>query len=277
MQPGLTAARQPATAVLQRQLRSAWKQFQRQLPATVQGSREALHEARLALREVRTLLNILPSSRHAPNADAMLDRLTPLNDLLGSIRDRDIIEALLARHKIKAALRPKSRRTVLENRLGKEKEKTLRALRRFLASKDWAGLCRVMKEFLALPSGPRRPVYAGFARRSVAKTRDRMQRLAPLADAKKPAKLHRLRIAIRKHRILLTLFAPVLEREARQEAKLLRRCERRLGKVHDVDLAGQWLAEQKQDRDLEPLLAQRRRKLLRKFKHDWREARTTTC
>lgn len=273
---------EPARAALRRQVRAAWQRCRRHLPEAAAGSTDGLHDTRLALRELRTLLKILAPLAADTSAPVAQAGLTRLNLALSAVRDVDVITDLLARKKIKAVVKHKRLMTTLSPALQADKLEGLHRINRFLAGADWAATRRLATRLVAVELQPRstgknQPTLSTFARSAVMEAGKRLHRLVPLARSSKPGKLHRLRIAIRRYRILLDLYAPVLAPGTTRSARAYRRCERRLGRVHDVDMAQAWLVKHRYPQALRSALARRRKRLLRKFTRNWREARTTSC
>ncbi|MGH9594739.1 MAG: CHAD domain-containing protein, partial [Bryobacteraceae bacterium] len=87
-----------------------------------------------------------------------------------------------------------------------------------------------------------------------------------------PKKRHQLRIALRKARYLAEFFAPVLGADTARLVKRLRRVERVLARVHDMDMAAQHLAREGPlpPQALAIYLEQQREQNLEKLDKVWR-------
>ena len=87
-----------------------------------------------------------------------------------------------------------------------------------------------------------------------------------------PKKLHQLRIALRKARYLAEFFGPVLGADTARLVKRLRRVERVVARIHDVDMGMQHLAHEGPlpPRALAIYLRQQREQNLEKLDKVWR-------
>ncbi|MCC6648660.1 MAG: CHAD domain-containing protein [Polyangiaceae bacterium] len=233
--PTLTIA-----AVLVPALRGLSHELEEVTPRLSTDDPEAIHDLRVTLRRLRSLLR--PARRifgrfHADFVRAELGRVA---EQTGALRDEEALHETLAR----VAVTPRLR--ALTARLGRARAAGARARRRvFLRAVEGGELLearRTLDALLHLPIDPRRDRDGRkFAARAVARAVAEVERLGLPVDGD-VAGLHELRIAHKRVRYLVMGLAPLLGDAAEPLRRQAERAQKRLGDVHDLDVAGAVIA-----------------------------------
>ena len=194
--------------------------------------REAVHDLRVALRRLRTLLKIACPVLGAFHADAVRDAFRALQASTGDLRDEEaLVETLdalglgeprLTEWRARRTARDQRLRRSLVNRLRRGELERARAL---------------LHALLTLPVRPDRdPALRKFARQVVQKAVRGVESRRDAAPDDVVA-LHDLRIAYKKLRYAVEIFAPALPADMAAMADPAARFQKRLGDLHDVDVA----------------------------------------
>jgi CHAD domain-containing protein len=193
----------------------------------------AVHDMRVAIRRLRTLLRMARPVLGRFHVDAARRAFARFQQSSGSLRDEEALGDLLD---AAAVTEP----TVLawrERRRLHEK-----VLRRALVTRLRQGALRRARSMIAalvvLPVDPEGTANSlpRFAERTVARAQ---KRVAASSDVgiEDAAGLHRLRIAHKQLRYAIELFATALPPGSEATAKVSERFQKRLGDIHDVDVA----------------------------------------
>lgn len=199
---------------------------------------EAVHDMRVAIRRMRSLLKPARRVFGAFHADAVQARLKALADATGDLRDEEVLAETLSALELGAASR-RSLRAFLRVRGAR-----LSALRRALVELVEVGeaerTVRLLEALVTLPVRPKRGRDAiEFARRTVERARrkvDARQREGAL-DVLDTAAMHELRILYKRLRYAVEGFGDVLPPELAALAARAAKFQKRLGELHDVDVA----------------------------------------
>jgi CHAD domain-containing protein len=193
---------------------------------------EAVHDLRVAMRRIRTLLEAGAPVLGRYHAGVVRRALRDLLRASGELRDEEVLLGLLTSL---GEDRPDVERWIAGRR---RRERALRgALRRKLASGELDRCRGLLEALLAFPVKPSRDKrLAKFARRAVDDARRDVERrkAAPLGDV---GATHRLRIAFKRLRYTAEAFAEALPPELSSVAHAAARMQTRLGELHDADVA----------------------------------------
>ena len=217
-----------------RQLRALDAELAPTVPRVIKGGdAEAIHDLRVAIRRIRTMLKLARPVYGRFHADAVRDAFTAVHRATGSLRDEEVLEETLA------ALPSANLAGFAPWRLRRRARE--RALRRAVVARLQAGdLTRaraLLRALVTLPVRPSRDRDAGkFARRviDVARARVEDKRDVETSDV---LGLHDLRIAYKELRYSAELFADALPADLSAMAEPAARFQKRLGTVHDADMA----------------------------------------
>jgi len=193
---------------------------------------EACHDLRVALRRTRTVLEVGRSVLGRHHANEVRATLRDVMRATGALRDEEVLLGVVSslgvdRPDVHAWLEARERR---EQRLRRILTRLVKAgeLRR------GRHLLHALLAFRADPSRDRR--LAKFARRAVDKARRDVERKRAVAPDDVSA-LHDLRIAYKRLRYTVETFADALPHDLAMLAQTAARFQKRLGDVHDVDVA----------------------------------------
>jgi len=193
---------------------------------------EALHDMRVILRRLRTLLRLIRPIYGRFRADFVRAAFSEIQSRTGSLRDEEALEATLGALAIEdpafAAWRMQ-RRT---------REKRLRsALICSLRKGTLSRARRLLAALVLLPPKPSRDTEVSrFARRMVTRAHKRVDRLrdVPTSDVER---LHELRILYKELRYAAEVFVEVLPVDLSALIAPASKLQKRLGDIHDIDMA----------------------------------------
>lgn len=205
---------------------------------------EAIHDLRVAIRRMRTLLKMSRSLFGRWHTDVVRNAFREVMQATGELRDEEVLEETLA---------DLSKASEAEDReLGawiEERKPLEAALRQAVVARiergdlDRARL--LLKALLVFPVEPdRNEDLARFARRTVERARRKVEskRDVEVTDV---VGMHDLRIAYKELRYSIELLADALPIDARAQLEPATVFQKRLGELHDVDMATEVIQEAK--------------------------------
>ncbi len=210
---------------------------------------EAVHDLRVALRRLRTLLKLARPIFGGFHTDAVRTAFAELQAATGDLRDEEVLSETLD------ALGIKDARVTEWRKRRRARDRRLRA--NVVGRIRHGELDRartLLNALLALPVRPSRDVpLARFARRMVRRAQGGVEerRDTPESDV---VGLHDLRIAYKKLRYAVEIFAEALPADLAAMAEPAARFQKRLGDIHDLDVAKVAMARA---RGLDPRARQR--------------------
>lgn len=192
---------------------------------------EAIHDMRVAIRRLRTLLKMSRSLFGRWHTDCVRRAYAEVMRATGDLRDEEVLEETLAGAATHAAFAPwLDQRKTRESRL--RHAVTARIERGEL---DRARL--MLKALLVFPVDPGRDTdLARFARRTVERARRKVEGQRDVGPDDVLG-LHDLRIAYKELRYSIELLSEALPIDARAMLEPATVFQKRLGEIHDVDVA----------------------------------------
>ncbi len=192
----------------------------------------AVHDLRVTLRRMRTVLEIGRDVLGPFHADEVRRALRDVQRATGDLRDEEVLLALLNSLGVEGP----DVTAWLEGRRGRER-RLRRALVHLLQSGTLDGGRRLLSALLAFRVKPARDKRVHkYARRAVERARREVERRRG-ASPDDPEALHRLRIAFKRLRYTVETFADALPEELSSLGPSAARMQTRLGDLHDVDVA----------------------------------------
>ncbi|HTS16926.1 MAG TPA: CHAD domain-containing protein [Verrucomicrobiae bacterium] len=277
----------PDMPVIEAARRLLWIQFKTilaNLDGAVAGeTSEPVHDVRVAMRRMRTLLRVFRKQLPVVARQEIDDALAEISEELGPVRDLDEWVSLLESGPIRGAVKSSRLFPAYLQHHQQQRGLVHATVRRCLRGPHFASqrlkINRLLREEL-----PRltRTEPAGSLPKLAAKQFDkamkRVARSAGLRRSRSPRKLHKLRITLRKARYLAEFFGPVLGPEAVKLARRLRDVERVLGRIHDIDLGMEHLTREGPlpPRAIAVYLAQERERNLAALEKEWRRFAAAT-
>jgi CHAD domain-containing protein len=193
---------------------------------------EAVHDLRVALRRMRTVLEIGRAVLGPFHADEVRQALRDVQRATGALRDEEVLLVLLGSLGVEAP----DVAAFLDGRRRRER-RLRRALVRLLRSGALGGGRQLLAALLAFRIKPSRDKRVHkYSRRAVERARRDVDRRRG-ARPDDPDALHRLRIAYKRLRYTVETFADVLPEDLAVLAQGAARMQSRLGDLHDVDVA----------------------------------------
>jgi len=233
--------------------RLLWIQFKTigaNLDGAVKGeTSQPLHDVRVAIRRMRSLLRVF--RKHLPKEprQEIENLLAEISKEIGPVRDLDVWVDLLQSSPIQSSM-ARSRLFPAYLRHHQQRRQLVHAtVRRCFRGPHFASqrlkINRLLREELPrLAKTEPHGSLPKLAATQFGKALRRALKCGRFRHSTSPKKLHELRIALRKARYLAGFFVPVLGPDATRLVKRLRRVERVLARIHDVDMAMQHLAHE---------------------------------
>lgn len=192
---------------------------------------EAIHDLRVAIRRLRTLLKLSRRLFGRWHTDCVRRAFADVMRATGDLRDEEVLEE---------TLEGASTSPLFLSWLASRKQREA-ALRRAVTSRITRGdldRARLMlKALLVFPIDPGRDVeLAKFARRTVERARSRVEARRDVASDDVVG-LHELRIAYKELRYSIELLSDALPIDARALLEPATVFQKRLGEIHDADVA----------------------------------------
>jgi CHAD domain-containing protein len=197
---------------------------------------EAVHDMRVLLRRLRSLLKPARKVYGARHTDAVRAALKAVADATGELRDEEVLEQTLGDIAAPAAARAPLRAFL------RVRKKRLAALQAELVNVVEGGEAersiRLLEALITLPIRPRRERPAeAFGRSVVVRAQRAIERGHGGAHADESTALHELRILYKRLRYAVDGFREVLPAELQGLSARAARFQKRLGEVHDLDVA----------------------------------------
>lgn len=192
---------------------------------------EAIHDMRVAIRRLRTLLKMSRRLFGRWHTDCVRRAFADVMRATGDLRDEEVLEETLEGASDHPAFAPW---------LGQRRTREAKLRRVVITRIEHGDLDRarlMLKALLVFPVEPDRELdLARFARRTVERARRRVEarRDVEVTDV---LGLHELRIAYKELRYSIELLADALPIDARAMLEPATVFQKRLGEIHDVDVA----------------------------------------
>jgi CHAD domain-containing protein len=210
-------------------------------PVVLDEDREAIHQARVAIRRLRSDLRTARPLLEAPSVRTVRRELDWLMGVLGEVRDLDV---LLERLRIDMSSLARADRAGAEDVLAKAREDREAAYQRLRAALRSPRCAELLMETSRVVVAP------PFKRRAYRPAADLLPGLIrqPLRDLRRQARgqgespdddgLHRLRIGVKRVRYAAELVAPTVGKKACRAARGLAQAQDVLGEHNDACSAG---------------------------------------
>jgi CHAD domain-containing protein len=199
---------------------------------TSDSDEEALHDMRVAMRRLRTLLRLARPLYGRFRTDAVRGAFSLVQSRTGDLRDEEALEEMFQTLVLDdpAFVAWRLRRRAREKKLRATVVASLRA-------GDLARARKLLSALLLFPPKPSRDhELARFARRAVIRARKNVdkKRDAPTSDVEA---MHALRILYKELRYATEIFAEVLPLDLAALIAPAAKLQKRLGDIHDIDTA----------------------------------------
>lgn len=213
---------------------------------------EDVHQMRVASRRLRAALALFEPVLPARRVEGWVKDVRRVTRRLGEARDLDVqiafVEDFTRRHTEHAAWQPGLRRLLLRLRQRRERvQPRLRAaMDRFGDSDIETELGAALRQLTALGHMAQADEHSeAVFERARDTVRARVQEVVSFADeARDPThteQAHALRIAAKRLRYTLEVFAPAFDGALRPYIQIVKRLQTVLGEVHDCDVWIDWL------------------------------------
>jgi CHAD domain-containing protein len=225
---------------------------------------EGVHNMRIGAKRLREAVRVLRPAIPRGSRKRLLPTVERLNDLLGEVRDRDVMQEAF-RDLTRQDSRTVALREVTKD-LRRERKGHHKALLSFLDDlhkSDFASFYKKLMDEMWKEAAEGQPVLASFAVQAVEqRLEDVVDNLQAVHCPEEVALFHRERIRVKKLKYALEPFLAILPREAKPVYDQIAALQELMGLVHDVDvqtaLLTAWQKEYKAEQGLkvaEKLLA----------------------
>ena len=212
--------------------------FARHLPSIRDGDPEAIHQGRVATRRLREGLRLLDEG---PRVHQALATARTVGRALGHVRELDVLADLLRMFQLRVPATAAAAATALATLRVEQRQ----ARRRMVKSLDDIDLTAVSTDLMKESDGGllfrrRRWQHRVFGRiEALASQLD--EALSHASGIYLPNRSHQLRVVVKKVRYALEAAHATHVWPAPAPLRVLRRAQSRLGDLHDLHIAHQWM------------------------------------
>jgi CHAD domain-containing protein len=193
---------------------------------------EAIHDMRVALRRLRVVLKVARPVFGQFHIDAIRTSFTRVHRASGALRDEEVLRETLQGLGIASA----ELDAWMTRRAAREEALHGIVLARLRVG-DLRRPMHMLRALLTLPVSPKhRRTLTVFARKVVSRARADIEKHRD-ADASDGVALHELRIAYKRLRYSAEIFRDALPLDLSMLAQSAERFQKRLGEIHDLDVA----------------------------------------
>lgn len=223
------------SAYLAPKLQSLSKEVLATLPRVDSDDPEGVHDLRVALRRLRTLLRLSRDVFGRFHVDAIRGALRDVASATGELRDEEVLGETLSGLSLSEASR-----AGIESWMSHRGVKT-RALRERVSESLQAGLLQRalawLESLLSLPVPPEQDIEVSEFARRAARRAQRAVDDGSGVDPDDVVAMHDLRILYKRLRYALEGLEPALAPIVAEGANRAAKFQKRLGELHDIDVA----------------------------------------
>lgn len=205
-------------------------------------SSELIHDYRVALRRLRSIVRLLGPAFSKKKMRAIADRIKAAAEVTGDLRDEEVLRETLSDLSVESgAAEPLGR--WMRGRARRENGQRTRVTRaiREAAPGQPASIREALADLRArLEAPPKRPLSdVDLATRGLDRAMHRVRERAHDLDAKDPVAMHRLRIAFKKLRYTIETIEGIVGTTGweTRAAAIAAKMQKHLGRLHDIDEA----------------------------------------
>jgi CHAD domain-containing protein len=216
-------------------LRSRVDAFTQTVPRLKHGDPRGVHRIRVAVRRLRELLPLLPLERD--RSRRMARSLRRISRELGEVRELDVLARLLAKRQHSPRGRTRGLAVVIaavESARVEARQRVVARHVRDCAERSAKRLAKILRAVEQADIGPRRPWLMALEARVARRAREVREAVLSAGTAYFPARLHGIRIAIKKLRYALELADEAVG-SAPADLMRLRHGQRLLGHLRDTE------------------------------------------
>lgn len=256
-------------------LREQTEEIRRNLPAVIAGSPVALHDVRVAIRRLRTLLKMFRHALANTPAEQLSQRLGRFTDSLSTYRDVDTQWRVLSSAPVRRimACSPGWNAFLKTHRALQQSSK-----QQLTALLQGAAACALMddlhrlvvSDLAVLDRDPDELMRQGVVK-ALRKSMRRVEERSVMDPSLPPDTAHALRIACRRTRYMAEFFGPHLDASVVALGRRMKSLQDILGDLHDTDVHLQHLAVVRGcPAELPREFRRRRREIADRFRRAWK-------
>ena len=203
---------------------------------------EHLHDIRVAMRRLRSVINIFDKKLFFGTNTAFSVNYKNLLKQLGPIRDIDVWSAFLKRSQVQKILNIYDPEKVFVNLQLSKQNKSLESLKKILETETFIKLLHKTAFFTRIEiyknsSKTAKSAFYPYASKLLAKTYNRFLKLQLPSKKDSARKIHSFRKRCRDYRYLFEFFSPLFGPEAINTAKNFKQLSDSLGFINDIEAA----------------------------------------
>ena len=262
-------------AATRRLLLEQGRLIQHNVPAVIAGNPAALHDVRVAIRRLRTLLKIFRRMLESTPAKHLSRRLKKLTDTLSSYRDVDTQLRMLSSAPLRRLMVGSPGWSVFLKAQRMRQQSSKKRLTSFMQSSAvqtlMEDLGQFLKKDLAVLDQQQDEVLNRAIVKALRKSMQRVEERSRIPPTLPPGPAHALRIACRRTRYMGEFFGRQMSPAIVALARRMKSMQDLLGDLHDIDVHLQHLATVRAcPPKLVPEFRRRRKAIAVKFCSEWR-------
>ncbi|NWG33418.1 MAG: CHAD domain-containing protein [Chloroflexi bacterium] len=220
-------------------LEKRWKTFLAELKrCRAEFSNEAVHDLRVALRRLLSLIQLLNSVEPRPRLRKLSRALKIQLDEFDDLRDTQVMLAEISEtiHDL-PGLEP------LQRHLERREKRLLKDLRKKLSKLDLKETARRIRKTHDALTAETKTEWDAPLLQSVDDAFQIVRQRLTLVDSSQPATIHRVRVAFKKFRYMVEIIHPLLEGFPEANLKRMNEYQTLMGEIQDMDVLLQTLTE----------------------------------
>ena len=213
-------------------LENRWKKYRLELKrCRAEFSTEAVHDVRVALRRLLSVMQLLNSIEQRPRLRKLRRALKGQLDEFDDLRDTQVMLAEVSR-----VLSELPQLEEFQSHLERCEKKLLKDLRKKVRNFDLMGITRPVRKTRELLKAEKKTDVAAAIFRSVDEAFWIARQKYEQVDRAHPATIHRLRVAFKKFRYMLEIAHPLLENFPSENLKRMHDYQSLMGEIQDADI-----------------------------------------
>jgi CHAD domain-containing protein len=229
----------PPNQLLLEALEKRWKTFLAELKrCRAEFSNEAVHDLRVALRRLLSLIQLLNCVEPRPRLRKLSRALKTQLDEFDELRDIQVMLAEISEtiHDL-PALEP------LQGHLERREKRLLKDLRKKLNKLDLKETARRIRKTRDALTAETKADWNAPLLQSVDDAFQIVRQRLTLVDSSQPATIHRVRVAFKKFRYMVEIIHPLLEAFPEANLKRMNEYQTLMGEIQDMEVLLQTLTE----------------------------------
>jgi len=213
-------------------LENRWKKYRLELKrCRAEFSNEAVHDVRVALRRLLSVMQLLNSIEQRPRLRKLRRALKGQLDEFDDLRDTQVMLAEVSR-----VINELPQLEEFQSHLERSEKGLLKDLRKKIRNFDLKGITRRVRKTRELLKAEKKTDFAAAIFRSLDDAFWIARQKFEQVDPAYPATIHRLRVAFKKFRYMVEIVHPLLEYFPSENLKRMHDYQSLMGEIQDADI-----------------------------------------